>query len=179
MIKLVSDTHFSHGQILVYEPTRQFDNYEAMDEYMISRWNEVVNPEDTLYHLGDVYIGSSKRRDYVLPQLNGNKHLLIGNHDRITKTAWAKQGFTVIPGRYFMIDPDIPIIYSHYPIENAIEDGQRLLDMGYFNVHGHVHTNISHLDQSNHLCISVELTEMGPVDYEWILAIYRDRTGKR
>jgi len=58
-----------------------------MDREIIRRWNERVEPEDTVIHLGDFMFGGSaskgtkKKPEYYLEQLNGNLVLIRGNHD--------------------------------------------------------------------------------------------------
>lgn len=76
-----ADTHFSHGNIVRYSH-RPFANVREMDECLIERWNQVVRPEDTVYHLGDVCLGSPGRAKEILSKLNGSIHLILGNHDK-------------------------------------------------------------------------------------------------
>lgn len=52
-----------------------------MNVEMVRRHNEVVRPDDEVWHLGDF----AMRDDLVgkiLPRLNGRHHLVMGNHDR-------------------------------------------------------------------------------------------------
>lgn len=51
-----------------------------MDEELIRRWNAKVKPNDTVYHLGDFAMGKNSTPS-ILKKLNGNKHLIWGNHD--------------------------------------------------------------------------------------------------
>jgi calcineurin-like phosphoesterase family protein len=52
MIWLTADTHFGHTNILKY-CGRPFSSIEEMDETLINNWNNKVNQDDTVYHLGD------------------------------------------------------------------------------------------------------------------------------
>ena len=52
-----------------------------MDAELKRRWNEVVKPDDTVYHLGDVCM-RKHQTEYWGRELNGNKILVLGNHDR-------------------------------------------------------------------------------------------------
>lgn len=54
-IWFTSDTHFCHDRGFLYEP-RGFTNVEDMNEAIVQRWNSVVAPEDTVYHLGDAML---------------------------------------------------------------------------------------------------------------------------
>lgn len=72
-----SDHHFGHANIINL-CKRPFTDIEEMDRVMIQRWNTIVKPTDTVWHLGDF---AWKDPTSYLKQLNGQKHLIIGNHD--------------------------------------------------------------------------------------------------
>lgn len=77
-----SDTHFNHANVIKY-CARPFASVDEMNRVMIERWNAVVKPEDTVYHLGDFALGKASEWPVFLQQLNGiRKILIIGNHDR-------------------------------------------------------------------------------------------------
>jgi len=80
-IFVTSDTHFNHST-MIKEQWRKFKTVEEMNEFIIKQWNSVVNPNDTVYHLGDVAL--NKKTDYdnnIQPRLNGNIIYIKGNHD--------------------------------------------------------------------------------------------------
>jgi len=52
-IHFTADTHFGHMFALT-KRHRPFSSLEAMDEFLIARWNEAVRATDEVYHLGDV-----------------------------------------------------------------------------------------------------------------------------
>lgn len=82
-----SDLHFSHKNIAKFCPQfRPFDNVEQMDEFLIRTWNETVTPEDTVYNLGDFsFAHDHKQIERVLSRLNGQHHLIYGNHDHVIR----------------------------------------------------------------------------------------------
>lgn len=76
-IFFTADTHFGHAAIIRH-CRRPFRSVAEMDYEMINRWNEVVGPDDVVYHLGDFGLhepGSATVR------LNGHVRLVPGNHD--------------------------------------------------------------------------------------------------
>ena len=80
---ITADTHFGHININLYEPSRmskaQMEGYDSFDEYMIDTWNETVNEDDNILHLGDFAF----KDDYkIAEKLKGNITLVIGNHDK-------------------------------------------------------------------------------------------------
>ena len=81
-IYLTSDTHFSHHNILEYcKNTRPYKSIDHMNEVMINQWNQIVQPTDIVYHLGDVGFGSVEDLVKIMNRLNGGKILIKGNHD--------------------------------------------------------------------------------------------------
>lgn len=83
MIYVISDTHFNH-EMLVRERLRPFKTIEEMNESIIAKWNKIVKPDDTIYHLGDVVLNQKRKFDEeILPRLNGNIIFIRGNHDPI------------------------------------------------------------------------------------------------
>jgi calcineurin-like phosphoesterase family protein len=75
-----SDTHFSHANVIKY-CNRPFTTVEEMDAAMVLRWNEVVGQKDTVWHLGDFSLRNSAVAVKFLERLNGQVHLIWGNHD--------------------------------------------------------------------------------------------------
>jgi len=88
MYYFVSDTHFGHANIIEY-CKRPFKSVDEMDKFMIKKWNERVNEEDTIFHLGDFCLSKSSEapnapKDAFLhyrEKLHGNIIFLKGNHD--------------------------------------------------------------------------------------------------
>lgn len=161
---VIADTHFGHKNIIEYGD-RPFRNVDEMENELIRRWNSVVKPEDTVYHLGDVLFGGKKVRERVLPQLNGYKILRLGNHDnRTTKAQWRKH-FDEVYEDDILLDE---LCLSHYPVPEEDLDKMMHIDLVKGNVHGHKHQNIEGLDQTKYRSVSVELTAYMPVDFDSI-----------
>ncbi len=81
-IRYISDCHWNHKNILRYD-NRPWANTVDMEHDMIELWNKTVDPNDTVYILGDV-VWSNKYEEWVriLKQLNGQKYIVKGNHDK-------------------------------------------------------------------------------------------------
>lgn len=131
MVYFTSDMHFGHKNVLMHDG-RPFDSVEEMDAELIARWNSVVREEDTVYVLGDISWHKGNKTAEIFKQLNGHKHLIKGNHDRMHKDL----------DEYFeSVNPYAEIRYygntfilSHYPIHfyNKHHYGAVML-------YGHVH----------------------------------------
>lgn len=81
MIYFISDTHFSHNNVIKF-CSRPFNNAEEMDEQLIRNWNSIVGPNEEVYHLGDVAFCSGEKVVNILNRLNGKIYLVAGNHDK-------------------------------------------------------------------------------------------------
>jgi calcineurin-like phosphoesterase family protein len=82
-----SDTHWGHTNILKYanrgvDKGGPFRSIEEHDEALIRNWNAVVQPTDDVFHLGDFAFMQVPETLRILRRLNGNKHLIWGNHDK-------------------------------------------------------------------------------------------------
>ncbi len=77
-----SDHHWGHANIIKY-CDRPYNSIEEMDEDLIKRWNERVQPGDLVYHLGDFAFHKDLLLvDAILDRLNGTIQVIYGNHDR-------------------------------------------------------------------------------------------------
>lgn len=158
-IFIISDTHFSHEniyQFFNYDRTkmRPWDNAEDADNYMIEKWNEIVKPNDKVYHLGDV--GSNRNKlDIIMPKLNGRKILIKGNHDKF-KPKFYLQHFKDIRGCHNLDN----YLLTHIPIHTESKDKFKL------NIHGHVHANS--LTDKWYYNACVEVNNYAPIPFEEI-----------
>ena len=129
----ISDTHFSHKNILHYD-NRPFKSTEEMDEEMIRRWNEAVAPEDHVYILGDFHWGKESEWIDILPRLNGQKTLILGNHDITPQKS--RKYFADVKDYKVVDDNGRRVVLCHYPIpcyKNHF--------YGWYHLYGHVHNS--------------------------------------
>jgi calcineurin-like phosphoesterase family protein len=147
---VISDTHFGHKRICEFEGiARPFASVEEHDRELVARWNAVVKPKDTVWHLGDVFFG--KDGHLVLAALNGLKKLVLGNHDHYPLAIY-QQYFSKVFGAAEWGG----CILTHVPVHpNQLEKRYRL------NVHGHMHSK--KLDDPRYVCVSAEHTGLAPV----------------
>lgn len=127
-----------------------------MNAEIVRRWNEVVSPDDVVYHLGDVALGPIEESLSVLDALNGSLILVEGNHDRTFMDARKPEKharWTELYGRYFVdivpsatLDLDgLTVNLSHFPYDGDSHEGDRykesrLVDEGVPLIHGHTHS---------------------------------------
>jgi len=132
----IADTHFGHENIIRIDG-RPFKSLDEMHEVMIERWNAEVNNDDHVYIIGDMCFKAKDEHLDLVKNLKGNKHLIIGNHDRLTNARYKKQ-FVEITNYKKLTDrldnKEVPVILSHYYIP--------FYDTHYRNgilLHGHSH----------------------------------------
>ena len=158
---LISDTHFGHKKIILYE-SRPFSTIEEMDNTIIKNWNEAINKKDKVFLLGDFCFYGREKVEKLVKRLNGYKILIIGNHDYSRSNKWwSEVGFNEVY-RYPIIVDEFYIM-SHCPIylnEN----------MPYINIHGHMHSK--KIDGNQHINISVEQTNYKPINFKDIKKRY-------
>lgn len=128
MIWFTADFHFGHRNIISL-CNRPFGSVEEMNEILIENFNSLVKKNDTVYILGDISMKADVALDY-LPKLNGNKIILIGNHDfrhmRTLRKHFSCHDIHVIKpnGR--------PIVLCHYPMRTWYNSHR-----GSWHAHGH------------------------------------------
>ena len=87
-IFFTSDTHYGHANIASKNVSKWKDGYrdykslEDMNQDLVKQINKIVQPDDTLYHLGDWSFGGIENIWKFRKQVNcQNIHLILGNHD--------------------------------------------------------------------------------------------------
>lgn len=76
--------YFGHRNILKFCPkTRLGADADEHDEILIQNWNRDVQPQDDVYCLGDMFFHQPERVRTILGRLQGNIHLIYGNHDKV------------------------------------------------------------------------------------------------
>lgn len=118
-IWITSDLHFGHKNILRFSPgTRPFENIEEMDEALIKEWNDKVQPNDIIIHLGDLSFYKEEKTKEILSRLNGRKIFILGNHDWVVRNH-IKVGDYGIEGIYDYLEMNVDgtkVCLLHYPM---------------------------------------------------------------
>lgn len=133
MIYYISDMHFGHENIIRFD-NRPFANTELMNEVLIHNWNERVTGEDTVYVIGDGFFKQEEMSLGIIKRLNGHKHLIKGNHDRVRgrlRFYWES-----IKDYDEVKDGNHRVILSHYPM--MFYNAQHY---GSIMIYGHVHNS--------------------------------------
>ena len=127
-----ADTHFGHaGARTLYR--RPFPTTAEMDAAMAARWNEVVGPGDTVWHLGDFALRMTpEAAGALLDGLHGRKHLVTGNND--PPAIAALPGWASVQAYAELELDDVRLVLCHYAFRTW--NG---MAKGALNLHGHSH----------------------------------------
>lgn len=169
MIWFTSDTHFNHTNVIKY-CNRPFSSLEEMNEIIIFNWNQLVKPEDTIYHLGDFGFfrkDNTISKEEIFKQLNGQKILILGNHDhnnRVKSLPWHSVQTLIESLKY----QDKEFVLFHYPIEDWNKKFH-----GAIHLHGHSHGTCSKM--SNRIDVGVDCWNYAPVSIDTIITFHQGK----
>ena len=157
-IFFTSDTHFGHANIIKY-CKRPFKDVDEMDDKLIENWNAKVPNDAIVFHLGDF---SFKFISVYRKHLNGDIHLIMGNHDKEDFAVYNDlfEGVKSYHELKIHNGPDVQkIVLFHYPI---LSWSSRM--HGAWHLYGHVHEkDMGPLEGTRSLNICVEKTDYSPL----------------
>jgi calcineurin-like phosphoesterase family protein len=133
-----------------------------MDEALIRNWNECVQPSDTVFHLGDFCYRNSQSADVYLGRLNGEIHLIAGNHDGETLERHAHL-FKSVHQILELRERGHRIVLCHYPMREwhgSWRDAWHLF--------GHVHGRLDDEPRGYSLDVGVDSHYFRPWSLEQI-----------
>jgi calcineurin-like phosphoesterase family protein len=147
-----SDTHFAHRLVA---DLRGFASPEEHDDAIVANWNRAVGRDDIVFHLGDVGMGRPSAFWPWVDALNGEIHLITGNHDAVWpghrdahkhQREWLDHFASVQAFARRKIAGE-QVLLSHFPYEGGGDHTAeerypqyRLPDLGLWLLHGHTHS---------------------------------------
>ena len=177
-----SDHHFFHENVIRH-CSRPFSCASEMNDAMIKRWNERVNPGDEVIYVGDFFwnadIGLMRE---VRERLNGKILLVPGNHDKIQRLLQNRLIDEVLPSIHlqsFVTSEGATqlVVFCHYPLQEWPQYYR-----GAIHIHGHCHGNPpagAKLDKPiARLDLSVDVHDFYPIDINEALLKIRQNTQK-
>lgn len=168
-----SDTHYSHKKILEFCPvTRPFTDIGEMNRHLIAQWQALVQPEDDVWMLGDIFWCDAGKAMNIMDQLPGQKNLVLGNHDQVIRNHVPLQNKfdSIHDYKELKIDGKF-VVLCHYPLARWNRG-----HYGSYMLHGHEHG--SYLDGGRILDVGIdgELTQnCAPVAWNAIVAHMEQR----
>ena len=153
-----------------------------MNEALIKNYQEVVQPGDTVYIIGDFAFRDHAK---ILRRLPGQKHLIIGNHD------WDKRGRMSEKRRQELLSAGVVWVKDSYllRIQDGISDGihqwvwlahyahrtwPRLWKESW-HLYGHSHGSMPDADNLS-ADVGVDCWDYRPVAYQQLKKHFKGRT---
>ena len=179
-IWFTSDTHFGHANIIRFSK-RPFKDVQQMDAMLIKNWNSVVGYQDDVYHLGDFSLTSAERSLRILEQLNGNIHLIKGNHEKsVLEKSFTRDKFAWIKDMYELKvdDPDArggrrSIVLLHYAMKVWNKSHH-----GAWHLYGHSHGSLPDEINSLSFDVGVDSHNYFPISYDDVKRIMKTKVFK-
>jgi calcineurin-like phosphoesterase family protein len=150
---VISDTHFYHRNIKKY-----CNRPDGWTETIINNWNNLVDDNDYVIHLGDLSFSNIEKTMEITRRLNGKKYLLKGNHDKRSRKWIDQAGFTLIDKPFIVDCEGFKIVFSHRPKYDLPKES--------INIHGHIHNKRHFMwyDNDNlYINVSVEKINYSPI----------------
>jgi calcineurin-like phosphoesterase family protein len=152
------DTHFFHTPVRLLRENigRYCSPPENWQDLIIQNWNDLVSPNEPMFHLGDLSFGRKANFELLTSVLHGRLILLRGNHDRLSRTYYEAHGVKLFAEPLQIEYQDhLQLVFSHRPIVPLLE--------GVINLHGHIHNNPPPSEGSNlgphhiNMCVEVRV----------------------
>lgn len=179
-IFLTSDTHFGHDREFIWGP-RGFTSLEEHDKTIIKNWNEVVDPNDVVYHCGDLMLGDNDYGIECVKQLNGTIKLVRGNHD--TDARWKLYG--TLPNVELLGWAEVikyrkyQFYLSHHPTLTSNLEKAPYLRMHLINLYGHTHQRGKFFQDIPYLFhVGLDSNNCTPVLLDDVIQMMKDETQK-
>lgn len=180
------DHHLGHENIIRFKrndgsPLRDFKTIDEHNAIIIYNHNKVVKPTDHFYFVGDLSMNNAGLK--LVPQFNGVKKLVKGNHDQNKLAEYRSVGITNIHGVRVFTPKDTGVdnlffVVSHVPLH------PNSLDRWQTNIHAHTHANIVRLPDGTHddryECVSLEqLDNYTPVSLAQLVEKYKHKATQK
>ena len=132
------------------------------DDMIVYKWNKKVKKSDTVWFLGDLGMGNKEYLKELVGKLNGDKRMIMGNHDNLPKSFYEDAGFTVEAIRKRQLIVKGFFVLSHYP-----SPWMNPVSSPFFFIYGHVHSMPQYITKTeNSRCVCIERQNFEPIEIE-------------
>lgn len=199
-----SDNHFGHENIITFcsrpftdpvavtgyedealETDLLAPNVDLMNEQMVERWNATVGKGDEVWVVGDFALGQIETTVQFATELNGDKFLIPGNHDRChpmyppakqKRQMYEDAGFTIMETQVITEIAGTPVRACHFPYvfgSHGFDDkfsGLRPDDDGMVLLHGHSHV-FEQMTGPHQIHVGVDAWDFRPASEDEVAAL--------
>lgn len=166
MIWFSSDTHYCHKLLI---EKRGFSSAEEMNSDITRKFNSVIQPNHTLYLLGDLALNVENNLQTIYDLRSGLNvgkiHFVIGNHDNI-----------ITKNKDRLLNDNIFNSIEHY---NEVKFNKKTIIMSHYafriwrnshygswHLYGHSHGSLADLSDSLSFDCGVDTNNMNPYSFE-------------
>ncbi len=168
-IWITSDLHFSHDKEFVWK-ARGYKDVDEMNAKQVEKFNSVVAPEDTVYICGDCMLNDNEKGIELLKQLNGKKHIILGNHDSNARKKLYEGIVESVSYAEMIKYKKIMFYLSHYPTITANPGEEKPI----YNLHGHTHQKTIFGPYPNCIHIGVDSWDGYPVSMDRVIELVKE-----
>lgn len=167
MIYFTADEHLAHKNIIKY-CKRPFENVKEMNETIINKHNFLVEDKDTVYHIGDFTLldrGEERKIQKLFNQLNGQHHLILGNHDKLKPFTY--QNFIGFKSVHTWLKVE-EFILTHCPKDVNTHSDETIF------LTGHTHNNYSDLKRDGNIInVGVDVWNFYPASIKQVRSLFK------
>jgi calcineurin-like phosphoesterase family protein len=159
-----ADWHIFHRHIIEY-CNRPFASEKQMRNVLMDNYNKTVGKNDSCFFLGDMaMLGTSQWEALkaVVQKLNGNKHLIFGNHDEYKWQRYVDIGFTTVHSALWLEEAGLNLVLAHDPSVYCTLKPDTIF------LHGHIHTLYKSLPDQNVVNVGVDMWNFYPINIDQI-----------
>lgn len=177
MVYFTSDLHFYHDKDFIWQ-ARGFKSIDEMNAEIVRRWNEIITVNDYVYILGDLTLGNVEEGLKLIAQLNGNLHIIRGNHDTDKKVEKYLELPNVVTVEFATIYKYKKAIFwlSHYPTITSNYDDDKPWAKHLVCLFGHTHQEQPFYNDNPYMFnVGMDAHNCTPISIEEIIENIRNK----
>jgi len=148
-----------------------------MHKTIVKNWNDVVGVDDIVWILGDLSLCGGQQKQNVgqiINRLNGVKHLVYGNHDKLHPLDYIEMGFQTVHYPIFQLPNGWYL--GHDPVLAELLPEKSIYLCGH--VHGLFRTLLTE-KQTFLVNVGIDVSYFSPFSYEDIKRIISEEKLQR
>jgi len=161
-----ADEHYFHDAIIEH-CNRPFKNGREMNQRQIEYHNEIVKENDTVHHVGDFipFVKHMEKIASIVTKLNGNHHLILGNHETANPFTYVDAGFQSVHTALWFPVKEYTFVLAHDPSVYCTLKPNMIL------ICGHIHTLFDTIKDKLTVNVGVDVRNYKPVSEQAILSL--------
>lgn len=166
-----ADQHYLHRGIIPY-CNRPYQDVNDMTRSLISNHNAVVPHDGVVFNVGDLTMVSPSHNERVkrniINKLNGQQHLIIGNHDEWKVRTYINEAFVSVHSSFWFDYKKLTFVLAHDPsMYTVIQKTPNAIHLC-----GHIHDLFKHLlSEKRIINVGVDVWDYKPVSLTQIMSL--------